>query len=69
MITITQQFETEDEAREALSWRRYSVALGRIRDEVRRVWKYGTEDDSLVLMDKFYKFILDELNDAGWEEV
>jgi hypothetical protein len=68
MITVTQQFETEDEAREALNWRRYSVALGRIKDEVRRVWKYTVAEHLPSEVDRLYLFVIEELNDAGWEE-
>jgi len=68
MITITQQFETEDEAREALSWHRYSVALNNIKYEARRLVKYG-EDDPRDMLERLYQTILAELDDAGWEEV
>ena len=68
MITVTQQFETEDEAREALNWRRYSVALNNIKYEARRVWKYTEEALLPGEVDRLYQYILDELRDAGWEE-
>jgi hypothetical protein len=68
MITITQECEDENEARKALSWRRYDAALGRIRDEVRRVVKYSDKkpEDKVEII---YQIIWDELNDAGWDEV
>jgi hypothetical protein len=67
MITITQQFETEAEAREALSWRKYSVALNNIKYEARQLVKYG-EDDPRDMLERLYKTILEELDDAGWED-
>jgi hypothetical protein len=67
MITITQQFETEDEAREALNWRGYLRALDHIHMHVRREVKYS-EAEPADKVEAIYMIILEELNDVGWEE-
>jgi hypothetical protein len=67
MITVTQQFETEAEARNALNWRNYVTALDHIHMYVRREVKYSDEKPE-DKAETIYRIIIDELTDAGWEE-